>query len=287
MQMDDILLHPQTESALRSAITGRMHAFELIGNKGTGKKFTARYIAVKLLGIPPGKLEGYPYKLIIQPTANGSIGIDTVRHIGEFLKLRTTGQSESIKRLIIIEHAHLMTPEAQSSLLKTLEEPPHDTAIILTTEHPQLLLPTIHSRTQQITIQPPTTAQIQAIYGTKDKNGLNKALQLSGGNMGLLTALLTDADHPFIQDIAVAKEVLSLTVYQRLLRVSEFSSDRQQLRNLVMAIKHLSLAAIHSTKNKTDLIRWHKVLTTTNRANEHLDLSVNAKLLLTDLFVNM
>lgn len=39
-----------------------------------------------------------------------------------------------------------MTPPAQNSILKTLEEPPAFLTFVLTTPHPKLLLPTIISR---------------------------------------------------------------------------------------------------------------------------------------------
>ncbi len=48
---------------------------------------------------------------------------------------------------VIIDNAHLMNLQAQNSLLKVLEEPPAKTLIILVSEYPRMLLPTITSRT--------------------------------------------------------------------------------------------------------------------------------------------
>lgn len=50
----------------------------------------------------------------------------------------------------LLDKAHLMTPEAQNCLLKTLEEPQGATCLVLVTERPFLLLPTILSRVQEI-----------------------------------------------------------------------------------------------------------------------------------------
>ncbi len=58
--------------------------------------------------------------------------------------------NESQYKLYIIEDADLMTIQAANAFLKTLEEPPENTVIILTTSKPDALLPTILSRCQKI-----------------------------------------------------------------------------------------------------------------------------------------
>jgi DNA polymerase-3 subunit gamma/tau len=50
------------------------------------------------------------------------------------------------KKTLIIENAEKMQDAARNSLLKTLEEPPRDAVIILTSAHPKMLLATILSR---------------------------------------------------------------------------------------------------------------------------------------------
>ena len=52
-------------------------------------------------------------------------------------------------KVYIIKDAHLMTPQAANTFLKTLEEPPEDAVIILLTVNSNLLLPTIVSRCQE------------------------------------------------------------------------------------------------------------------------------------------
>lgn len=74
---------------------------------------------------------------------NGEIGIQLVRELRRQLSLKTTEGY----RLVIIEQAEKLTTEAANSFLKTLEEPPEKTIIILTASS-QNLLPTIVSRCQ-------------------------------------------------------------------------------------------------------------------------------------------
>ncbi len=72
-----------------------------------------------------------------------SIGIEEIKKIQKNLYLKPI---QSDIKIIVIEDAHLLTPEAQNALLKVLEEPPAHTHIVLGTDNKDMLLPTIHSR---------------------------------------------------------------------------------------------------------------------------------------------
>ncbi|MDO9576521.1 MAG: hypothetical protein Q7J16_01415 [Candidatus Cloacimonadales bacterium] len=75
------------------------------------------------------------------------IRIESVRMLEHRINLTP---NEGIFKIYIIEDADQMTTQASNAFLKTLEEPPADTIIILTTSKPNSLLPTIISRCQQI-----------------------------------------------------------------------------------------------------------------------------------------
>ena len=73
--------------------------------------------------------------------------------IGAIRKLRhhsSLSSWQSSFKIAVIEKAHLMNMEAQSALLKLLEEPKHNAILLLCTQHPDLLLDTIRSRAQEI-----------------------------------------------------------------------------------------------------------------------------------------
>ncbi len=57
---------------------------------------------------------------------------------------------EGRTKVFILDPANGLTPSGSNALLKTLEEPARDTTFILTTRSPDLLLPTIRSRSQSI-----------------------------------------------------------------------------------------------------------------------------------------
>src|SRR5260370_38093215 len=61
---------------------------------------------------------------------------------------------EGAARIFIVEDADTMNDQAANALLKTLEEPPPTSHLILTTSNPTALLPTIRSRCQSIRFAP-------------------------------------------------------------------------------------------------------------------------------------
>jgi len=88
-----------------------------------------------------------------------SILIDQIRDLNYFLGL---SRSYSPRRVVIIEPAERMNVNAANSLLKSLEEPAADTHVLLLTENPALLLPTIRSRCQTVRLPLPTHHQAVA-----------------------------------------------------------------------------------------------------------------------------
>lgn len=93
-----------------------------------------------------------PADLLIVPFEQ-SIKIAQAREIRHFCQ--QTRFTSRIK-LVVIPQADLLTPEAANALLKTLEEPPAHTHILLATLRPEILLPTIKSRCQNLDL--PLTA---------------------------------------------------------------------------------------------------------------------------------
>jgi DNA polymerase III subunit delta' len=69
---------------------------------------------------------------------------------------------------VVIDDAHLMNSQAQNALLKTLEEPPGKTVIILVTEYPHTLLSTILSRVFEIKFSLLTEKEIEELVKDKE-----------------------------------------------------------------------------------------------------------------------
>ncbi|MBI2415094.1 MAG: AAA family ATPase [Candidatus Kerfeldbacteria bacterium] len=103
----------------------------------------------------------HPNVQVILPNQNGSIGIDQVREL-----LGSVPQSNWYKsgRLIIIEQADTLTPEAATALLKAIEEPRLDCFWLLLSDQPDKILATLRSRCSQLWWQRVTDATIVAHF---------------------------------------------------------------------------------------------------------------------------
>ena len=84
-----------------------------------------------------------PDFILIKPEDDKSIGIKKVRILKKKISRKPFQQKYKI---IFIKNAESLTIEAQNALLKTLEEPPSHTIIILSVPCETSLLPTIQSR---------------------------------------------------------------------------------------------------------------------------------------------
>lgn len=90
-------------------------------------------------------------------------------------------------KVFVVEEAELMNAAAQNTLLKTLEEPPKDTYIILLTDQPGALLPTIRSRCQMIrfgSIGAEAIVSELARRGLKGEKGGEEAAFFAEGSLG-------------------------------------------------------------------------------------------------------
>ncbi len=92
----------------------------------------------------------HPDILLFQPHKN-LIRIDTMRELNREVQFRPF---EGRLRYFIIDQAETMTEEAANCILKTLEEPPDTTRIILISSFSHRLLPTIRSRCQAFPFHP-------------------------------------------------------------------------------------------------------------------------------------
>ncbi|MBM3602210.1 MAG: hypothetical protein FJX22_00295 [Alphaproteobacteria bacterium] len=105
----------------------------------------------------------HPDCCLVMPEASGqsarpTITIDQIRRLTDFLRLASGHDGW---RIAIVDQAHSMTRQAQNALLKSLEEPPAQTLILLTTPLASALLPTIRSRCRRLAVPALTSNQVQ------------------------------------------------------------------------------------------------------------------------------
>lgn len=287
--MIDPLLHPQTEAALAQLSTHPAHAILITGPSGIGKGSVAWLFISNLLKIAPEKLENHPYFKKLQSEDGRSIKIEAIRELEHFLSLKVPNAS-NVARVVFIDDAHLLTEEAQNALLKTLEEPPFGTVLVLTSAHEQALLPTIRSRVQKLIIVQPATDAVTAYFKEKgyDAKKIAQAMMMSGGLPGLMQALLADDEaHPLVTATATARELLQKPIYERLLLVDTLAKQREATLNILFILGQMAEIALRKGGSGVQIKRWQIIMNASYVATEQLLQNAQAKLVLTNLMLSL
>ncbi len=165
-------VRPLLESLASKPPAGRVYLF--IGPKEAGQETAARALAAAWLC--PKSSSGRPCKtcpaclkldagvhpdfVVIEPLAGKEkISVDQAR---ELIKGLCYAPLEGSFRVVLVPQAERLSLEAANALLKTLEELPEDTAVILTAAEAEMLPPTIISRCQQIAFSPVAESTLAA-----------------------------------------------------------------------------------------------------------------------------
>jgi DNA polymerase-3 subunit delta' len=126
-------------------------------------------------------------------TPSKDVVVDQIRElVDRRLSLRRV---EGRRRFVVLDPADAMNPQAQNALLKTLEEPPEDTTLVLVAASPDALLPTIRSRCLRISFAPLPADVVAArlVAEGHAPEAARLAAALSGGSLGRALALDDDA----------------------------------------------------------------------------------------------
>lgn len=168
------------------------HALLLHGRRGVGKDAFAIHLAHALLCERSGSagacgecracrlfaVGNHPDVTVMRPAEEGKgILIDQIRSLGEFLALRP---HTAMRKVAIITPAEAMNTHAANSLLKSLEEPPAASYLLLVSHQPERLPATIRSRCTRIDFAVPApdvaAAWLQAQGVAAQEAGLLLAL---------------------------------------------------------------------------------------------------------------
>jgi DNA polymerase III subunit delta' len=233
MTLASVVGQPRAVDALQAALrSGSVHhAYLFAGPEGVGKELAALGLA-QALTCPERPNEGcgscascsriakgsHPDVTWLMPdaerlerglagrsdfsgTPSREIRVEQIRGLLERISLRGL---ESKRKVAIVVDAHMMNQQAQNAFLKTLEEPPADTTLILLASAPDKLLPTIRSRCGKVYFGPlPVELVSERLQKERklDAQTAELAAVMAGGSLGRAMALDLDA-------LAARKEVI-------------------------------------------------------------------------------
>lgn len=184
-----------------------------------------------------------------------AIGIEHIRILKRKLFLTSVTGGKKAALLYDFDKASI---EAQNSFLKTLEEPPPNTYIILTAQNSDTILPTIISRAKVIAI-----TNVARNASDKDSEIIRDILKLTGGSIG-----------------------------EKMLMAEKYGKNREDaLLFLDTAIYDMrnQLLNLYSHKKNTDCqpVYWLAKIKKFLKAREFLNLNTNPKLTLEVLFLGL
>ena len=212
-------------------------------------------------------------------------------------------------KVFVVEQAELMNTHAQNALLKTLEEPAGRTLIVLLTDQPGLLLPTIQSRCQVVRFAalPEDVVRRELRRRGIDDGTAARAAVLAGGSLGLALK--------WIEDDVVAPAGVLIEQMDRLFagsppedlpgwikKAADAYADKQMERDKLGSKDaatreglglYLRLAGEHVRRRMAEvddpdqLDRACAAIDTLARAERYLDENVNVSLLLQQLAVGL
>ena len=166
MALEAIEGQAEAVELLRRALdSGRIaHAWAFIGPAGSGRKTTALAFARALVAPSGGAAAGRvdrgihpdvhllgPVPPASNPKGTPAIRIENIRELGRMAALKP---AEAPWKVFIVDEAETMTGAAPQAFLKTLEEPPARTVIVLVLPHARALPATVLSRCQIVRFRP-------------------------------------------------------------------------------------------------------------------------------------
>ncbi len=200
MAFGSIKGHAQQITMLRSALQrGTVaHAYLFTGISGIGKMTVAHGLAKSLncsSGLEADFCDDCASCVMISGGTHPDVQV--IQPDGDFIKITQirTMQERLLYarfyeryRVVLIDRAETMNLQSANCLLKTIEEPPGNTVIILITPLPYQIPATIRSRCQRVAFQPLPSNQIEEslreMLGADSSGTYRLAAGMAGGSLG-------------------------------------------------------------------------------------------------------
>lgn len=174
---------------LQRAAKNPVHAYLFVGPKGSGVENAARCFAAEIVS----STEDQSAKRILR-----GVHPDVVEFVSEGLTYRIKedvreriipeawrAPVEGDRKVVVITDAERLREDSANALLKTIEEPPASTIVLLLTQSPDELLGTVQSRCQRVNFNALSPAHIADALESDGVEAKRATLiaELSGGHL--------------------------------------------------------------------------------------------------------
>ncbi|HSO73957.1 MAG TPA: DNA polymerase III subunit delta', partial [Blastocatellia bacterium] len=178
--------------------------------------------------------------------------------IGQMRQMSTEAQFRPYvgrRRVFLIDEAEWLREDSQSAILKTLEEPPETTLLILITSKPYALLETIRSRCLMVSFAPLTVSEIESYLKLTGKHSVDESAmiaRLARGSIGRALGIELETYREkrgrvleMIESLTIAKDSLRLMASAeflgRKLEREQFQDHLDVLNGVLYDVFHLKV----------------------------------------------
>ena len=187
---------------LRAAASSPVHAYLVVGPRGSGKRALADAFAAELLAAGAADdedadrhrrlalAEQHP-DLVVVERVGASISVEQINAV---IERASRAPVESDRKVLVLDEFHLLATNQAPKLLKTIEEPPAGTFFVVLAEHVPPELVTIASRCVRVEVGPVPEAAVVArlVADGVAEQAAREAAAASAGDLARARLLASD-----------------------------------------------------------------------------------------------
>lgn len=226
-----------------------------------------------------------PVVYIDKEDNKNTIGIDSIRGLLKSLAVKADSEGQ-ISRIYAIKNADSITEDAQNVLLKSIEELPDRTLIVLISSDNDKILDTIKSRCINISMQNIDKKTLIANHDDYDIDLIEKAYNLSDGRLDLFRDVLANFDD-YDHKLSFAKKFLTSSIFERQNLLKDAEKQNVSSKELLQYLKILARSGMIHANNADRKKKFKDILQEILEAEVKLGNNANPKLTLMNLSLSI